>query len=423
MIRITSARRCALLLPALLSLAATARGAAREDFDFVLAGDMRRYIVVDGIHGWDQACAAIAAAGPGAFLVSPGDLDQQGTTNPASIVSATVESEIGPGYPFFPGVGNHDAEHAPTMQWLRGFDLGGPGLAVNPGPPGSEETTFSWDYAHAHFVMLNECFDGVDDTGAIYGNWNPALDAWLEADLAATTQPLIFVFGHFPAWPRPDRDSGLWNHANDTAFNAYGGGVYRDALWDILTRHQVTAYGCGHTHTTSVVNFQGVWQLDQGHARGPVNTSFNGLSTFLIVHVRASGAVVVDTWRQPHTEGAGNEAPYALAHVDTLRQADPATAAPPAPTSLADLRVSPNPFNPSLLVECEVAESRDLKVGIFDLRGRLVADLWRGAVPAGTHVLRWDGDGPDGRAAPSGSYLVRMEDGGVATSRRVTLAR
>ncbi|MDO9173097.1 MAG: hypothetical protein Q7W29_14835, partial [bacterium] len=56
-------------LPALLCLATAAQGGARLDFDFVVAGDMSRYIVVDGIHGWDQACAAMAAAGPGAFLV------------------------------------------------------------------------------------------------------------------------------------------------------------------------------------------------------------------------------------------------------------------------------------------------------------------------------------------------------------------
>ena len=231
------------------------------------------------------------------------------------------------------------------------------------------------------------------------------------------------MFGHFPGWPRPDRDSGLLNHANDTAFNAYDGGVYRDALWDILTRHGVTAYGCGHTHTTSVVDLQGVWQLDQGHARGPVDQDFNGLSTFMIVHVRAGGAVIVDTWRQPYTDGVGNEAPYALAHVDTIRAADPATAAPPAPPLAAGLRVSPNPFNPSLQVECSLAEPRAMRVGVFDLRGRLVAGLWQGVMPAGTRVLRWDGRGPDGRAAPSGTYVVRMDDGRDATNRSVTLAR
>jgi len=412
------------LVPALLCLAAAAHGAERTDFDFVLAGDMSRYIVVNGIHGWDQACAAMAAAGPGAFLVSPGDLNQDGT-NPASIVYDTVEAEIGPGFPFFPGVGNHelDAINLPTLQWIRGFDKGGPGFPVNPGPPGGEQTTYSWDHGHAHFVMLNECFDGASDAGAPEGNWNTALGEWLEADLTATAQPLIFVFGHFPAWPQRDRDTGQLNHATDTDFNAYDGGVYRDALWDVLTRHDVTAYGCGHSHTTSVVDLQSVWQLDQGHARGPVNPNFYALSTFLIVHVRASGAVIVDTWRQPHTEGIGNEAPYALAHVDTLRAADPATAAPPATPLAAGLSVFPNPFNPSLQVACSLAEPREMRVGVFDLRGRLVADLWRGVLPAGTRVLRWDGRDPNGRAAPSGTYLVRMDDGRTATSRAITLAR
>lgn len=424
MIRTKSARLGTLLLPALLGLATAARGVERADFDFVLAGDMSRYIVVYGIHGWDQACAAMAAAGPGAFLVSPGDLNQDGT-NPASIVYDTVEAEIGPGFPFFPGVGNHELDpiNLPTLQWIRGFDKGGPGFTVNPGPPGSETTTYSWDHGHAHFVMLNECFDGVSDAGAPEGHWNAVQDAWLEADLTATAQPLIFVFGHFPAWPQRDRDTNQLNHATDTDFNAYGNGVYRDALWEILTRHGVVAYGCGHTHTTSVADLQGVWQLDQGHARGPVNPDYYALSTFLIVHVRAGGAVIVDTWRQPHTEGAGNEAPYALAHVDTLRGADPATPAPAWPSAAAGLRVFPNPFNPDLGIECSLAASREMRVGVFDLRGRLVAGLWRGPMPAGVRILRWDGRGPHGCAAPSGTYVVRMDDGLAATSRTVTLAR
>jgi len=313
--------RSLLVLMALLGLSATARGEARTDFDFVLAGDMSRYVGASGNYGWDRACEKIAEIGPGAFLVSPGDLNQEGL-NPPSIVYDTIEAKIGAGYPFFPGVGNHELDpiNEPVLQWIRDFDKGGPSIPVNPGPPGSENTTYSWDYGQAHFVMLNECFDGVDDSGTqfYYGNWNNALGDWLEADLSSTTKPLIFVFGHFQAWYECDRDISLCKGYSDP-FHYYQGGVYRRALWDILTRHNVTAYGCGHTHTTSVEEIEGVWQLDQGHARGPgQNINFNGWSTFLIFHIRANGAVIVDTWRQ-----IDNVPPYSLCHTDTLRQADP----------------------------------------------------------------------------------------------------
>ena len=171
---------------AALGMQAAPVAAQPGDWTFTVAGDMRRYIVYQGIHGWDHACQAIAATGPGAFMVSPGDLDQQYTSNPGDLVYQIIEQEIAPGFPFFPGVGNHELDDLGTMEWIRGFDHGGPAYDVNPGPPGSVNTTYSWDEGDAHFVMLNECFDGVNDLGAYEGNWNAVLGDWLEADLAAS---------------------------------------------------------------------------------------------------------------------------------------------------------------------------------------------------------------------------------------------
>jgi hypothetical protein len=36
---------------------------------------------------------------------------------------------------------------------------------VNAGPPGCEETTYSFDYGDAHFVVLNEYYNGTSDRG------------------------------------------------------------------------------------------------------------------------------------------------------------------------------------------------------------------------------------------------------------------
>lgn len=81
---------------AMLLATGLASAALAESWSFTVACDMRRYIVWDGIHGWDQACQAIDAAGRGAFLVCPGDLDQQYTSNPGSIVYDVLVEEIGP---------------------------------------------------------------------------------------------------------------------------------------------------------------------------------------------------------------------------------------------------------------------------------------------------------------------------------------
>ena len=36
---------------------------------------------------------------------------------------------------------------------------------VSAGPPGCEETTYSFDYGDAHFVVLNEYYNGISDRG------------------------------------------------------------------------------------------------------------------------------------------------------------------------------------------------------------------------------------------------------------------
>ena len=54
------------------------------------------------------------------------------------------------------------------MDWLRIFNRDGNTLPniVNVGPAGCAETTYSFDYGNAHFVVLNEYFDGSSDVGA-----------------------------------------------------------------------------------------------------------------------------------------------------------------------------------------------------------------------------------------------------------------
>ena len=52
------------------------------------------------------------------------------------------------------------------MDWLRAFNAGGNSLPhiVNPGPAGSLEILFSFDFENAYFVVINKYFDGSTDS-------------------------------------------------------------------------------------------------------------------------------------------------------------------------------------------------------------------------------------------------------------------
>ncbi|NIP97071.1 MAG: hypothetical protein GWO24_28015, partial [Akkermansiaceae bacterium] len=72
--------------------------------------------------------------------------------------------------------------------WLRALNPGGNTLpnVVNvgpggPGPSGSEETTYSFDYGNVHFIQLNQYYDGSNDAGTD-GDVVDELYSWLEAD-------------------------------------------------------------------------------------------------------------------------------------------------------------------------------------------------------------------------------------------------
>jgi len=236
------------------------------DLVFIVAADMRNF-AADGewSKNFSGACEAVKKVGAGSFMISPGDLD----VRPPSAVRDMIDKTIGEDYPWYPVLGNHDPESPSSMEYLRTYSTTVPNV-VNRGPKGCEETTFSFDFGDAHFVVLNIYYDGVRDWG-LKGDIVPELLSWLEADLAATTKKHIFVFGHEPLMAMPDMDNGRIRHQGDSLDenpeNAF-------AFHQLLLKHGVDAYVCGHTHNTSYSKINGLWQLDPGHARGLEEDSY-----------------------------------------------------------------------------------------------------------------------------------------------------
>ena len=64
-----------------------------------------------------------------------------------------------------------------------------------------------------------------------------------------------------------------------------------------------------------------------------------------------------------------------------------------------------------------------MKLGVYDVGGRLVRALADGAQTAGRKSVRWDGRDDQGRALPAGMYLVRMQATGFAQMRKLVLTR
>lgn len=229
-------------------------------FSFIVTSDMRQFAGPEyqSSEYFLGTCEAIRDIGKGAFMVSAGDID------PPQHVLSTVRTVFGEDYPWYPVVGNHEAETPEDMTWLRnwgGQDI--PNL-VRRGPVNSGETTYSLDFKNAHLVVLNEYYDGDSDTGSD-GDITEPLYEWLKTDLEENSKQFVFVFGHEPILSIPDCHNGRHRHKGDN-LDAHPENNHR--FQQLLRKHKVTAYICGHTHDFSYSQINGVWQLDAGHSRG-----------------------------------------------------------------------------------------------------------------------------------------------------------
>ncbi|MBM3327820.1 MAG: T9SS type A sorting domain-containing protein, partial [Calditrichaeota bacterium] len=88
------------------------------------------------------------------------------------------------------------------------------------------------------------------------------------------------------------------------------------------------------------------------------------------------------------------------------------------PTEFGLTGVYPNPFNNALRVEYSLESAGEVRLGVYDVRGREVARLVSGKQEAGVHNLLWDAS-----KVGSGVYIVRLKTAGLTQIRKAALVR
>jgi len=84
----------------------------------------------------------------------------------------------------------------------------------------------------------------------------------------------------------------------------------------------------------------------------------------------------------------------------------------------------PNPFTGSTVVRFGVARPEQTNVSIYSAAGALVRVLLApSSLAPRTYFLKWDGRDEQGRAVGNGVYLIRMEAGDFAATRKLVLQR
>jgi hypothetical protein len=111
-------------------------------------------------------------------------------------------------------------------------------------------------------------------------------------------------------------------------------------------------------------------------------------------------------------------------NVDNIRLSAGSSGAPEgSPVGELSVSVAPNPFGRAAMFAVRAEPEDDVVVRVFDVRGRLVADLQASAGDRGHRVLTWDGTTFGGGTASSGVYFYQATTGECRGCGHVVLSR
>ena len=83
----------------------------------------------------------------------------------------------------------------------------------------------------------------------------------------------------------------------------------------------------------------------------------------------------------------------------------------------------PNPVRVAQWFRVTLREQAEVRLRVFDARGRVVATILEATLDEGVHARTWEPVDRAGQRLPGGVYLVRLEAGAVTSTQKVVLTR
>ena len=115
-------------------------------------------------------------------------------------------------------------------------------------------------------------------------------------------------------------------------------------------------------------------------------------------------------------------------NIDIDINAGQAPSTPVLPDETLLLSNYPNPFNPETWIPYQLAESADVKLTIYDVRGVVVRELALGHQPAGFYrgrgrAAHWDGRNALGEKVATGLYFCTFTAGDFTATRKMLIRK
>lgn len=83
----------------------------------------------------------------------------------------------------------------------------------------------------------------------------------------------------------------------------------------------------------------------------------------------------------------------------------------------------PNPFNPVTVIEYQLPQAGHVKLGVYNVAGKLITTLVDEAQQPGRKSVTWDGTDANGRKVASGVYLYRIDAGTDVAKKMMVLLK
>jgi predicted phosphodiesterase len=190
-----------------------------------------------------------------AFLINTGDLVGYGSRKNFEAFAALMADFP---LPFYPVPGNHDRDDDGSLANYVEFS-------------GAPATHYAFDVENVHFTMANVSSSILSDEEL----------AWIDADLAATEQPLKMVCIHYPPF---DPDGG--------AHTLHGG---NEAFMALMQKHSVDYVFAGHIHAYGQEERDGTVYVITGGAGAALYEEDHPNSFYHYVQVVVEGTEITTT--------------------------------------------------------------------------------------------------------------------------------
>jgi hypothetical protein len=173
--------------------------------------------------------------------------------------------------------------------------------------------------------------------------------------------------------------------------------------------------------------FEMVWQ--PGSAGYPITISWNpsdlpeGLALTLWDNIDGSFVGPVDMTSESSVT-IGEDHAFVTGVIISASAEGAGISAGEVPITEFDLKRNvPNPFGPMTTIIFDVPRQAPVEIVIYDPLGREVRVLERGVIPAGRHMITWDGRDRNGKDVGAGLYFCRMKAGKFTKTQKMSLVR